>query len=99
MSSASPGDLAVTFRSVPRRLREAHGDTPNDEFDRLSGDMNRLLGEAGRLLGTTADPTRLADTIAATCADAWSEATLDRLREIALELGQQLRKITAAGER
>ncbi len=99
MISASPDDLVVTFRSVPRRLREAQGETPHDEFDRLSVDMNRLLGEAGRLLGTTPDPAQVADTIAATRADAWAEATLARLREIALELGQQLRKIATAGER
>jgi len=99
MTSASPDDLAVTFRSVPRRLREAQGDTSTDEFDRLAIQLNRLLGEASRLLGTTADSVQVANEIASTPADAWSETTLDRLREIALAIGHELRKIAAAGER
>ncbi|MCY7300260.1 MAG: hypothetical protein LH616_13745 [Ilumatobacteraceae bacterium] len=99
MTSASPDDLAVTFRSVPRRLREAQGDSPNDEFDRLSAELNRLLGEASRLLGTTADSVQVANEIASTPAGAWAGATLDRLREIALAMGHELRNIAVAGER
>ncbi len=99
MTSASPDDLAVTFRSVPRRLREAQGDTANEEFERLAIELNQLLSEAGRLLGTTANPAHVADAIAATPADMWIEATLDRLREIALAMGHELRRIAAAGER
>jgi len=99
MTSASPDDLVVTFRSIPRRLHEARGETPNDEFDGLSVELNRLLLEAGGLLRTTADPARVADAIATTPADMWVVATLDRLREIALAIGNELRKIAAAGER
>jgi len=99
MTGASPDDLVVTFRSVSRRLREAQGDTTSEEFGRLSIELQQLLGDAGRLLGTTADPTRLADAIAAVRPDAWEETTLSRLREIALDIGRQLRTIAAAGDR
>ncbi len=99
MTSASPDDLVVTFRSVPRRLQEAQGETPNEEFEHLGLELERLLGDAGRLMRTTPEPTRIADAIDATPADAWDEATLDRLRDIALDLGRELRKITDAGER
>jgi hypothetical protein len=99
MSSASPDDLAITFRSVPRRLREAQGESSADEFARLSGGLNGLISEAGRLLGATNEPGRIADAIAAIRADDWESATLTRLRDIALEIGQQLRQIAAAGER
>ena len=99
MSSASPDDLVVTFRSVPRRLREAQGDTPTDDFNRLAAQLNRLIGEASRLVGANSEPMPVADAIAATPPDAWDDSTLSRLREIALEIGQQLRTITAAGER
>lgn len=99
MSSASPDDLVVTFRSVPRRLRESQGNTPDDEFNRLSAELRRLVGEAGGLFGTAPDAVLVADAIAATRADAWDEATLAHLRELALGIGQQLRTLTAAGER
>jgi hypothetical protein len=99
MSSASPDDLVVTFRSVSRRLREAQGDTPAAEFALLSAGLTGLFGEAGRLLGAAPDPTQIADAIAATRADAWDDAVLARLREIALDVGRQLREIAAAGER
>jgi hypothetical protein len=99
MSSASPDDLAVTFRSVPRRLREAQGDTANDAFARLTGELTGLLSEAGQLMRSTADPVHIADAIAAVPADEWDSATLARLREIALGIGQQLRQLAAAGER
>lgn len=99
MTSASPDDLVVTFRSVPRRLREAQGDSPSDEFARLSSGLNQLLSEAGRLLDATPEPTAIADSIAATRPDAWDNTALTRLRELALGIGQQLRQIAAAGER
>lgn len=99
MTSESPDDLVVTFRSVPRRLRESQGETLDADFDRLAIGLNRLLAEAGRSMGTTAEPPQIADAIAATPADAWVPATLDRLREIALAIGHELRQLTAAGER
>ncbi|HQZ36254.1 MAG TPA: hypothetical protein PK020_17635 [Ilumatobacteraceae bacterium] len=98
MTSASPDDLVVTFRSVPRRLREAQGDSPKAEFDHLCVELERLVGEAGRLMRTPADTSRIADAIAATPADAWPEVTLDELRGIALAIGHELRTIAAAGE-
>lgn len=99
MSSESPDDLVVTFRSVPRRLQESQGETPDAEFAGLCAELQRLIGEAGRLMGATADPSAIADAIASTPADVWSEAQLDRLREIGLALGRELRGIAAAGER
>ena len=99
MNSESPGDLVVPFRSVPRRLRESQGETPDADFDRLGTELHRLIGEAGRLMGTPAEASAIADAIASTPADVWTEAQLVRLREIALALGHELRGITAAGER
>ena len=99
MNSESPDDLVVTFRSVPRRLRESQGETPDVEFGGLCTELQNLIGEAGRLMKTAAEPSAVADAIASTPADAWTDAQLVRLREIALALGHELRSITAAGER
>jgi len=91
MSTTSPADLAITFRSVPRRVREALG----DDVPASGAELHDQLAQAAGLLGTATDATAIADAIERTRADAWNAATLDSLRAVALEVGQQLRKLTA----
>ena len=98
MTSASPADLVVTFRSLPRRLREAQADTPAENTSGPAAGLHLLLGESGRLVGANADPVAIADAIDAVPADEWDDATLDRLRQIGLELGRLLRQIESAGD-
>jgi hypothetical protein len=95
MSSTSPSDLAITFRSIPRRLREAQGDTAAAATQSHNAVISGHLASAGRLMHTTADPAQIADAIDALPADEWDEDTLDQLRSMALELGGELRKIAA----
>ncbi|MEX0847723.1 MAG: hypothetical protein WD023_08080 [Ilumatobacteraceae bacterium] len=96
MSSASPSDLAVTFRSVPRRMRQAQGDVPNELVSSHTRSIQAHLSEASRLLRTGTDPAQIADSIDDVPADSWDESVLSRLRTIALELGADLRAIAAA---
>ncbi|MCU1361567.1 MAG: hypothetical protein JWN99_2856 [Ilumatobacteraceae bacterium] len=96
MSSTSPSDLATTFRSIPRRLKEAQGKTPSDVTAAHTSAIDRHLSTAGSLLHTSADPSSIASAIEAIPADAWDDATLDQLRSIALEMGSGLRSIAAA---
>lgn len=96
MSSTSPSDLAITFRSIPRRLREAQGDTPAHLVQGPTATIGQHLAAAGRLLHTTDDPASIATAIEAVHADEWDQATLDQLRSIALELGSALRSVAAA---
>ena len=91
MSKTSPSDLAVTFRSVPRRLGEAYGDDTPAAGTALEAQLRR----AGGLLGTSGDAAGIADAIAGTPADQWDPAVLDGLRAIALEVGHELRRIAA----
>ena len=98
MTRAAPDDLVVTFRSLPRRLREAQADTPVEHTSAVATSLQTLLGEAGRLVGANADPVAIADAIAAVRAGEWDDATLNRLRDVGLELGQLLRQIEAAGD-
>ncbi len=95
MTSSSPADLAITFRSIPRRLREAYGDDQPASGSDLAGQLQA----AGRLLGTTADPQAVAAAIEARKPDEWQQATLDELRAIALGVGAELRAIAAAHPR
>ena len=98
MSSASPDDLAITFRSVPRRLREAQADAPHEVTANPTAELHGLVQEAARLMGTNADPAAIADAISSTHADAWDDSILDRLRQIALDLGRLLRHIATLAE-
>jgi hypothetical protein len=91
MSKTSPTDLAITFRSVPRRLREALGDDQPAADTALHGQLAR----AASLLGTAPDATSIADAINRIPADKWDQAVLDGLRGIALEVGAQLRQLAA----
>ncbi|MFZ4720592.1 MAG: hypothetical protein ACOYMR_14280 [Ilumatobacteraceae bacterium] len=96
MSRTSPTELSVAFRSFERRLREAQGEVPLDATAGAHGDARRLLDEAGRLLNTPGDPTAIAAAIDSMPADQWDRAVLDRLRQVALDLGGLLRHIARA---
>ena len=96
MSSTSPSDLAISFRSIPRRLREAQADTPSAATQPHTSAISSHLATAGTLMRTSADSVAIADAIDAVAADDWSDDTLNSLRSIALELGSALRAIAAA---
>jgi hypothetical protein len=93
MSDASPQDLAVSFRSIARRRREAVGDGPPDSP--MLDEVDRLVAEAARLVGTTADPAFVADAIAAVPADQWDPSVLASLRAAATDIGRHLRDVAA----
>ena len=94
MSNTSPADLAVTFRSISRRLREAGGGEAG-----AGGSLDEHVRAAGTLLHTTADPAAIADAIERVPADGWDESTLSQLRETALGIGSRLREIEAKNAR
>jgi hypothetical protein len=98
MSSSSPSDLAVTFRSVPRRLREAIGDTPPGVTSSIASELNEQIGIAAKLIHSASEPGAIADAIEAVPADEWDESTLASLRSTALDVGRLLRAIAAVAE-
>jgi hypothetical protein len=98
MSSSSPSDLAVTMRSVPRRLREAVGDAPATVTGSITAELNEQIRIAAGLMHTAADPVAIADAIEAVPADAWDESVLSALRTAALDIGRLLRAIAAVAE-
>jgi hypothetical protein len=98
MSTSSPSDLAVTFRSVPRRLREALGDAPPEATAGITSELTEQIAIGARLLHTSAEPGAIADAIEAVPADEWDEGTLTSLRSTALDIGRLLRAIAAVAE-
>jgi len=99
MSSSSPNDLAVTFRSIPRRLREARGDAPEHVTGGISAELDEQMAIAAGLMHTRAEPMAIAEAIEAVPADAWEDGRLSSLRTAALDIGRLLRAIAAAAER
>jgi hypothetical protein len=99
MSGASPDDLAIAFRSVARRLKEAQADAPATVTAGPTAELHGLVEEAGRLMSAPADPAAVADAVAALPADQWDNTILNRLRVIALDIGRLLRHIATLTER
>jgi hypothetical protein len=98
MSSSSPSDLAITLRSVPRRLREARGDNPPHMTADITAELDEQIGIAAGLMHCAADPASIADAIDTVPADGWDENTLDSLRTAALDIGRLLRAIAAVAD-
>ena len=98
MSATTPADLAVTFRSLARRQREAIGDADPGALGGLVAEVDGHVAAAGAALGVGADPGAIADAIDAEPADRWDEATLATLRAEALAAGAALRRLADAAE-
>ena len=98
MSGSTPADLAVTFRSLERRQREAIGDAEPGAISGLLGELQGHVAAAAASLGTTADATSVAAAIDQRRADEWDDVTLATLRSEAIAAGAVLRRIAAAAE-
>jgi hypothetical protein len=103
VSESSPADLAVAFRSFPRRLGEALASLAPDVRARAASHASAVtqdLAAAAAVLGLpgSGEPAAiagaLADKIDSTRPDAWDDATLGALRRHALAIGASLRLIT-----
>ncbi len=97
MSKSSPADLAVAFRSLPRRLREAGDDTTTPE-DRASASavVHELIDAAATLLECDASPQVVGATIDDRRPRDWEEADLEQLREIAKQAASAIRQLDLA---
>ncbi len=96
MSGSSPSDLAITFRTITRRLGEARGDTPDSHVANLVTGLDRQLRDAAALMDCGPDPASIATAIDALPADQWTDGQLGALRAVALEIGRSIRAVAAA---
>lgn len=96
MSDSSPADLAIVFRSLPRRLKEARGDVGAEIIGEQLGTIEQHVARAARLVRAgSSEPDAIAAAIESVPADEWGDE-LDELRTIALAIGKQLRAVAAA---
>ncbi len=98
MPATTPDDLAVTFRSLARRSREAMGDAEPAPLGGLVAELQRHVDAAAAAVGSAPDASAVAAAIEGRSADSWDEPTLDALRREALDAGAVLRRLTAAAE-
>ena len=98
MTASTPADLAVTFRSLARRRGEAIGDADPAALGDVLADLQRHIERAAGLVGSAPDAAAVAAAIESRPADSWEGATLDALRQEALEAGVTLRRLAAAAE-
>ncbi|HEU4841207.1 MAG TPA: hypothetical protein VFT09_07180 [Ilumatobacteraceae bacterium] len=98
MSGSTPADLAVTFRSLDRRQREAIGDADPGALGGLVGELQGHVAAAAAVLGTAPDAAGVAAAIERRRPDEWDDATLETLRGEAIAAGAVLRRIAAAAE-
>ena len=96
MSDSTPADLAVAFRSLARRQREAMGDANPASFGGYVAELQSHVDTAAKTLGTSGDAAAVAAAIEARHPDDWDDATLALLRTQALEAGSVLRRLAAA---
>jgi hypothetical protein len=103
MTGSTPADLAVTFRSLGRRLREALEGGDTEAAAVPLAELRAVVGSAASELGIhDIDPHQddlgvLGDAIATEIdrrsIDDWDDPQLDRLRGLGLEAGRLLRSI------
>jgi hypothetical protein len=102
MSRSAPSDLSAAFRSFARRHRETtqaaiEVDRTADAAPHLAA-LSATVAAAAAALGIDAPNdlaevgSAIADTIDATDAEEWSDDRLERLRGLASESGQHLRR-------
>jgi hypothetical protein len=104
MTGSAPQDIAVAFRSFPRRLSSilagAEDDAQRTSAGPLVGQLEQLvrsaadrMGVAGGDLGAPELAARVADAVEHRPADQWTTDDLEALRAAALEGGNLLRLI------
>jgi hypothetical protein len=97
MSSSTPEDLSVAFRSFPRRLRDAvQAETPQEAIDAASAAVNAAVAGAANLVGSRADAAAVADGIAARHWESWSDEELRELQGYANQAARAIRQLEDA---
>jgi hypothetical protein len=96
MSDSTPADLAVAFRSLARRQREAIGDANPATLGGPMAELQSHVAAAASVMRTAPDAAAVASAIESRHPDDWDEATLTTLRQEALAAGAAVRRLAAA---
>ena len=100
MSKSTPSDLAVAFRSLPRRLSQApNDDTPAAAIAAAASAVDSALVEAAAVVGSTADAAAIAAAIDARDLRDWTDSDLTALQTAADRGAAAVRTLANLAER
>jgi hypothetical protein len=104
VTGSSPADLAIAFRSFPRRLDEALARAAGDPQRAAAANaavpaVARAIGDAAAALGRSGlDGPAIATHIESMPAGSWDEVVLERVQSAALAAGRAIRAVQDAAE-
>lgn len=100
MSTSSPADLAVAFRSLHRRLRDAATeDVSPQAVAAAEAAVAAAVSRAADLLGCTADAESVGAALTARHASDWTDADLAAIQAAADRAARAIRELTDLTDR
>jgi hypothetical protein len=100
VSSSTPADLAVAFRSLARRLRNAQNDqTPPQALSAAERDIAQALTGAATVVNSAATADAVATAIEGRRSSDWSSAELSALQGYADAGARAIRQVENLTER
>lgn len=93
VSKSSPADLAIAFRSLDRRRREAIGDSDPTDVADLAAALDEHIATVASRLGTEASASAVGNELERRHSDEWDESLLDDVRQHATDAGVVVRRI------
>ncbi|MEO6122383.1 MAG: hypothetical protein ABIR32_01640 [Ilumatobacteraceae bacterium] len=98
MTTSSPADLAVAFRSLPRRLEQApNDDTPTPAIAAAAAAVHDAIVSAATLLGSAATAESVAVAIEHRHLPDWDDVDLTTLQATAIRAAQAIRDLEDTG--
>jgi len=92
MSQSTPDDLAISFRSLPRRLREASiGDVDPTDATHASKLVDEAVAAAALIVGCSPTVESLAAALQQRPLDEWTDAQLATVQGYATAAGTAIR--------
>jgi hypothetical protein len=91
MSTSSPTDLAVAFRSMPRRLRQASNDAAPSAISAAATSVSSIIAQAARLMSCEASSDAVAAAIGDRDLEDWTDQDLISLQALAQTAGRAIR--------
>lgn len=97
MAKSTPDDLAVAFRSLARRLRDAqHDDTAPADVATAEAAVQGAVTAAATVLGATATAEGVASAIQERHVDDWRDHELDALQTHANDAARAIRTLDSS---
>ncbi len=100
MTTSSPADLAVAFRSLPRRLKEAAADdAPPEAVSVAASAVSSAVGRAAGVLGTADTADAVATELGNRKPEDWTDGDLEAVQRAADEAARAIRELADVGDR